>query len=1020
MSWRRVGSFVAAALAALPFLLWSPAHGREAASKSPPPCAEPSIEAVRPQLTSRQLPTGILLDAAGVHRRLEEQIAAGAPGLSYEAFTNAYGAMERAAVRARIPDVRDLARVAAQWNEDLIAPIAVAAVDYQIIGRELLASYPRDRQCRPIVPSAALGTTQTLLASSVRRRRVESHHPWFVLPRDLFIAHSASGSPEPSSLRIRFGDAPSVAVNLDEPFFATGATCPPVVCSSPGQCQEPTELEVPFEVSFDLAGESHSVSGITKARCSGKPLPAPPPPPTGGPCNQWGCPPGIDCYNFEEPVVASIPHDAPWDEPGQGAHGALNVRIYPSTGTVSCDGDQSVASLPRPIVILDGFDTLNDRTHQDIWNDFGEYIAQLVALGFDVVAPDYQNGRDWIERNGYAVRELLVERMQEWATPEVLANDSVIVVGGSMGTQTGRWALRTAEIEGEDHNAGLFVAIDGPFRGANIPLAIQRLIYAFVEDAPAAEPYLDGIWSPAAKQQVRRSFDPTVLLPIYLPAPEFGAYYETVINDLGLPQNTRNVSLPSGSGTGTRYSNATSAKLFDIDIDVDFYSPLLPNSQASIRGYADGGAQNIFQSDAGILIAGQVPNSWPNWPGMQITDWKAVDTAAGGYRNTQKEVEDDLAGGLSFAFDTWIADGTADVDFDASLDGHAFIPTFSALDVGGVGATYVAADDPGISSATSFDSYFWEKCNQLHVSGMQGDAFGFLRNELVAFATGTVPEPVDPYEHPCGQPEDQDLCLGPVAWFENPASPFEILPVYDGTDCFVHDTPEGQTALVAANGYHVLPTSVACADGSTPSGVGCPYIEVPFGLSGPLGVAVVGNGWLALEFANFAEPGPEDCPPGTTFQQLEPDSGWVDGENLSSTLYCSIDPIPGVDPSSYYVDGYFTVMAPPAVECDVGYPAPVYTQWLCTLGQAPSGMEALLYDGAFYYDGYDQDCVPMSQPEACDGACGLVGDGCGGIPYWCGFCDDDGFGCDFPECYCPDANSCSIGGECPDGTACMW
>ena len=48
-----------------------------------------------------------------------------------------------------------------------------------------------------------------------------------------------------------------------------------------------------------------------------------------------------------------------------------------------------------------------------------------------------------------------------------------VVVGESMGGLIARYALRTMEEDNEDHDTRLYVSLDSPHRGANIPLGVQ-------------------------------------------------------------------------------------------------------------------------------------------------------------------------------------------------------------------------------------------------------------------------------------------------------------------------------------------------------------------------------------------------------------------------------------------------------------------------------------------------------------------------------------------------------------------
>ena len=78
---------------------------------------------------------------------------------------------------------------------------------------------------------------------------------------------------------------------------------------------------------------------------------------------------------------------------------------------------------------IDGFDYSNTRTQESIWNDFSKGFLKFLQWGFDIIVVDYTDGRDWIQRNGYAVRELLVNGLASDKVPATPSGTSVIPRG---------------------------------------------------------------------------------------------------------------------------------------------------------------------------------------------------------------------------------------------------------------------------------------------------------------------------------------------------------------------------------------------------------------------------------------------------------------------------------------------------------------------------------------------------------------------------------------------------------------
>ncbi len=59
------------------------------------------------------------------------------------------------------------------------------------------------------------------------------------------------------------------------------------------------------------------------------------------------------------------------------------------------------------------------------------------------------------------------------AEPGTTVLNENVVLGESMGALVARYALRDMEIKGEDHDTRLYISMDGPHQGANIPIALQ-------------------------------------------------------------------------------------------------------------------------------------------------------------------------------------------------------------------------------------------------------------------------------------------------------------------------------------------------------------------------------------------------------------------------------------------------------------------------------------------------------------------------------------------------------------------
>ncbi|MCB0456360.1 MAG: T9SS type A sorting domain-containing protein [Flavobacteriaceae bacterium] len=265
----------------------------------------------------------------------------------------------------------------------------------------------------------------------------------------------------------------------------------------------------------------------------------------------------------------------------------------------------NLAVLQKPIVIIDGFDPLDKRqiqdsdphpdssdeehfsieemmTYYDSQGDPHYIIEELNGLGYDVVIVNHpvhqiamnnyikiDGGADYIERNALG-HVALYQQLNN----ELVQNGSaeqLVIVGPSMGGQISRYALAYMEKNGISHNARLWVSIDSPHLGANIPMGAQALVNLINDHANSseAEDFVDNqLGSPAARQQLIEQYKwggNSSVSQQYLSGktisqgytinrghPFFIQYYNNLFNNglpnsKGYPQNLRKIALINGS-----------------------------------------------------------------------------------------------------------------------------------------------------------------------------------------------------------------------------------------------------------------------------------------------------------------------------------------------------------------------------------------------------------------------------------------------------------------------------------------
>lgn len=329
--------------------------------------------------------------------------------------------------------------------------------------------------------------------------------------------------------------------------------------------------------------------------------------------------------------------------------GRMDYRIYFRNGATS-------NTLVKPIIIIDGFDPgdcrriedsdcANDDTCASNYISNGQFDGtlhtsireflqptdgaqnlgtELQSLGYDVILVNnpthtsngmtIDGGADYIERNGLTLTTLIKEVNIRLTNSN--SNEQLVIVGPSMGGQISRYALAYMEKkyaetnESEwDHNTRLWISVDSPHLGANIPLGVQALLNQVKNDNDAAQDFVDKqLASPAAKQQLIEQYtghhyhnlltdhmDARTVSQGYTSsrgAPFFQTFYNSLFNNglpgsKGYPQNLRKIALVNGAMNGSRDYES----IHD-EIPSDIY-PDHNEQTLNIRGFQEVGALGI-------------------------------------------------------------------------------------------------------------------------------------------------------------------------------------------------------------------------------------------------------------------------------------------------------------------------------------------------------------------------------------------------------------------------------------------
>ncbi len=500
-------------------------------------------------------------------------------------------------------------------------------------------------------------------------------------------------------------------------------------------------------------------------------------------------------------------------------------RIYPRIDYRIFYADESFhedLEVYKPVIIIDGFDPGDRRKIQDCdceldpqcasaslsngvfdpdrhrsmtdlmryTDNIGEnqnILSNLRAQGYDVIMvnqPTYNTtnldtgetvtidgGAYYIESNALAL-VALIKHIKQRLT-EVNSDEDIAIVGPSMGGQISRYALAYMEQKFEetndpdwDHKTRLWVSVDSPHLGANIPLGDQALIYLAgpVSGSDSANDfYFNQLGSIAAKQQLIE-FHRNPLYPFdgpsvpYLANDEFlngrvasqgytydhGSFFfrnyynnqesNGLADSHGYPLNLRKIALVNGSLTGKTIGhngeNVLNIRGFQrVEIDLWIGSIVFDIHIASLE------SDFMPSNTAGFKKIARFKAGFDNitHQAMNINSRDNMDIVPGGWFAAQSEIAESILGtspvndlGGSFweypgnNIFYWFSNFSGDSEWQLRefRPNHSFIPSFSAIAHKNPDQSWLDPLDYNLvcKNDTYFDSYFGHDENTQHTS----------------------------------------------------------------------------------------------------------------------------------------------------------------------------------------------------------------------------------------------------------------------------------------------------------------
>jgi pimeloyl-ACP methyl ester carboxylesterase len=434
----------------------------------------------------------------------------------------------------------------------------------------------------------------------------------------------------------------------------------------------------------------------------------------------------------------------------------------------SSDKPCTAVNVTKPVIIIDGFDHNDTRKGPDIFNTYLYYKdasnteqnlgVELRDAGYDVVIMNEPNvyttvkiglfqysyisvhgGSDYLERNGLALVALIQELNRQLQAAG--STEQVVVVGPSMGGQIARYALSYMEANNIPHNTRLFVSLDSPHNGANIPIGLQNFVKYFADATQDAQ-LVDGLAqvdSPASREMASTFYSQGSGFAAH---PDRTTFMNTVTSfrSNGLPANLRRVAITNGALNGSRQldqygrfindqdqaflleqrgvpSGGLTGTLVRILFPIGLVGRLVTTASGRVW-YAPGQGQQ-----AKVLRAYKLPSEH-NYYATGPANSCGLDGTPGGYRNFFSEIAD--GNNSSGLFQKR--------NFYSVRDKAVFIPMLSALAYTPSSynnCTSVNGLNLVCNGTTPFDAYYGPAtASEPHIQLTPGNV-DFIRNEIL-------------------------------------------------------------------------------------------------------------------------------------------------------------------------------------------------------------------------------------------------------------------------------------------------
>jgi hypothetical protein len=366
--------------------------------------------------------------------------------------------------------------------------------------------------------------------------------------------------------------------------------------------------------------------------------------------------------------------------------------------------------LVSPVVVVEGFDLDNSMNWDELYELLnGENLIEtLRADGYDAVVLNFTDATDYLQRNAFALVDLLQQ-----ISGIVGTQTTVALAGASMGGLVSRYALAYMETNALPHSVRTFISFDVPHLGADVPLGIQYWVKFFSTQSSDAAVFLSQLNRPAARQMLVYHYtDPAGTTG--QPDPLRGTFATDLAAVGGWPTQPRLVAIANGSDNGIGQGFTPGAQIVQWS-----YSDLFVAITGNVWAVPNVTSTKIFDGRLRILFS-------TTTQAVTVNGTQPYDNAPGGSRASMAQL-DSVAAPYG--------------DIIALYPSHCFIPTVSALAYNTADLVHNIAADPSPVSNTPFDAIYTQGTNQEHVAITPQNA-SWIRSEVGMGITAVDASPI--------------------------------------------------------------------------------------------------------------------------------------------------------------------------------------------------------------------------------------------------------------------------------------